>query len=83
MLQDVQWPEDRSYRTNSEDEPFQFYLDGLSNSNRLDLLLGYFSSAAIHVLALGFATFLHRGGVLRMVINNILSKEDKEAIDLA
>ncbi len=83
MLKEVKWPEDRSYRSNSEDEPLQFYLEGLSNSNRLDLLLGYFSSAAIHVLAIGFASFLHRGGKLRMVINNILSKEDKEAFSLA
>jgi hypothetical protein len=83
MLKDIQWPEDRSYRSNSEDEPFQFYLDGLSNSNRLDLLLGYFSSAAINVLAIGFANFLHRGGTLRMVINNVLSKEDKEILNQA
>ncbi|WP_113923494.1 DEAD/DEAH box helicase family protein [Cognataquiflexum aquatile] len=80
MLKEVKWSEDRSYRTNSESEPIQFYLDGLSNSNRLDLLLGYFSSAAINVLALGFATFLHRGGTLRMVINNFLSENDKNAV---
>jgi len=80
MLKEVIWSEDRSYRTGSENEPIQFYLDGLSNSVKLDLLLGYFSSAAINVLALGFATFLHRGGTLRMVINNILSVEDKKTI---
>ncbi|UZD21796.1 DEAD/DEAH box helicase family protein [Algoriphagus halophytocola] len=83
MLKDVLWPEDRSYRTSSEDEPFQFYLEGLSHSNRLDLLLGYFSSGAIHVLALGFAHFLSKGGKVRMVINNILSSEDKNALSLA
>lgn len=83
MLKNVEWPEERSYRTNSEDEPFQFYLDGLSNSIRLDLLLGYFSSAAINVLAIGFAHFLSRGGTVRMVINNVLSSEDKNAISLA
>jgi superfamily II DNA or RNA helicase len=80
MLKEVKWSEDRSYRTGSDNEPIQFYLDGLNNSNNLDLLLGYFSSAAINVLSLGFATFLHRGGKLRMVINNILSLEDKESI---
>lgn len=83
MLKDVPWPEERSYRSNSEDEPFNFYLDGLSNSNRLDLLLGYFSSGAINVLALGFAIFLSKGGKVRMVINNVLSSEDKTAISLA
>lgn len=80
MLREVKWSEDRSYRTNSESEPIQFYLDGLNNSTRLDLLLGYFSSAAINVLALGFAIFLHRGGTLRLVINNILSEDDKNAV---
>lgn len=83
MLKDVIWSEDRSYRTNSETEPIQFYLDGLSNSNKLDLLLGYFSSAAINVLSLGFASFLYRGGKVRMVINNFLSKQDKDSIMLA
>ncbi|MEX1014376.1 MAG: DEAD/DEAH box helicase family protein, partial [Candidatus Paceibacterota bacterium] len=80
MLRDVKWSESRSYRSKTEDEPFQFYLDGLSNSNSLDLLLGYFSSAAISVLSLGFATFLYNKGVVRMVINNILSEQDKNTI---
>lgn len=83
MLKEVQWPEDRSYRSNSEDEPLQFYLEALTNSNRMDLLLGYFSSAAIHVLSIGFANFLYRGGTVRMVINNVLSKQDKGAINMA
>lgn len=80
MLKEVSWSEDRSYRTGSESEPIQFYLDGLCNSSRFDLLLGYFSSAAINVLSLGFASFLFKGGTLRMVVNNILSQEDKDAI---
>lgn len=83
MLTEVDWPDERSYRSNSEDEPLQFYLEALTNSNRMDLLLGYFSSAAIHVLAIGFANFLYRGGNVRMVINNVLSKEDKGAINMA
>jgi len=82
MLKDVIWSEYRSYRSGSENEPIQFYLDGLCNSNRLDLLLGYFSSAAISVLSLGFASFLYNGGTVRLVINNILSQEDKEAINI-
>ena len=80
MLREVKWSEDRSYRSGSESEPIQFYLDGLCNSNRFDLLLGYFSSAAISVLSLGFANFLNNGGVMRMVVNNVLSKEDRDAI---
>lgn len=80
MLREVNWSEDRSYRTGSESEPVQFYIDGLCNSKQFDLLLGYFSSAAINVLSLGFASFLYSGGTVRMVVNNILSQEDKNAI---
>jgi len=80
MLREVQWSEDRSYRTGSESEPVQFYMDGLYNSTKFDLLLGYFSSAAISVLSLGFATFLYNGGTMRMVVNNVLSQEDKDVI---
>ena len=80
MLREVTWSEDRSYRTASDTEPVQFYMDGLCNSNRFDLLLGYFSSAAINVLSIGFASFLYNGGILRMAINNVLSQEDKDAI---
>ena len=82
MLQEVSWSEDRSYRTGSENEPLEFYLNGLNNSTSLDLLLGYFSSAAINVLSLGFATFIHKGGVLRIIVNNILSEKDKDAIKI-
>ena len=80
MLKDVQWSEDRSYKKGKENEPIQFYMDALSNSNKFDLLLGYFSSAAINVLSLGFASFLYSGGKMRMIINNILSQEDKDTI---
>ena len=62
MLKEVNWSEDRSYRTGGEDEPIQFYMDGLCNSKNFDLLLGYFSSAAISILSLGFANFLYSGG---------------------
>ena len=80
MLREVNWSGDRSYRTGSESEPVQFYMEGLCNSKNFDLLLGYFSSAAINVLSLGFASFLYNGGTVRMVVNNILSQADKDAI---
>ena len=83
MLRNVTWSAERSYRTGTEYEPLQFYFEGLCNSNQLNLLLGYFSSAAINVLALGFASFLYNGGKVRMVVNNILSEQDKEAIKAA
>jgi hypothetical protein len=71
---------DRDYKTGSENEPLQFYLDGLANSNEFSLLLGYFSSAAINLLSVGFATFISKGGKMKMVINHLLSAKDKEAI---
>src|SRR5690242_13355865 len=83
MLKDITWSEDRSYKSGSENEPFEFFLQGLCNSNKFDLLLGYFSSAAINVLSIGFATFLYNGGQLRIIANNILSQEDKYAFILA
>jgi superfamily II DNA or RNA helicase len=80
MLKEVEWSEDRSYRSGTNAEPIQFYLDGLCNSTSFDLLLGYFSSAAISVLSLGFASFLYSNGKVRMVANNVLSQNDRDAI---
>jgi hypothetical protein len=80
MLRNCDWSTDRDYKTGTENEPFQFYLDGLANSTEFQLLLGYFSSAAINLLSVGFATFISKGGKMKMVINHLLSEKDKEAI---
>jgi superfamily II DNA or RNA helicase len=80
MLRDCDWSIDRDYKTGSDNEPLQFYLDGLANSNEFSLLLGYFSSSAINLLSVGFATFISKGGKMKMVINHLLSAKDKEAI---
>ena len=80
MLRDCEWSNDRDYKTGSANEPVQFYLDGLANSTQFDLLLGYFSSAAINLLSVGFATFISKGGKMRMVINHLLSEADRNAI---
>lgn len=82
MLKDCDWSPDRDYKTGTENEPFQFYLDGLVNSNEFYLLLGYFSSAAINLLSVGFATFISNGGNVKMIINHILSEKDKKAFEL-
>lgn len=81
MLKDCDWSVDRDYKTGSENEPLQFYLNGLANSNEFHLLLGYFSSSAINLLSVGFATFISKGGKMRMVINHLLSAKDKEVIN--
>lgn len=83
MLKEIDFPDSREYRTNTEREPIEFYLSAFSNSTQLDLLLGYFSFAAISVLALGFSKFLASGGKMRVIANDILSIRDKEALELA
>ncbi len=83
MLKSVRWPENRAYRSNSDDEPFSFYLSGLTNSTQFDLLLGYFSFSAINILSTGFASFIAKGGKMRIVCNDLLSRQDRETIVLA
>lgn len=80
MLYEVDWAEDGTYRPGEENSPEKFFNDCLENSKEFDLQLGYFSSAAISVLADGFASFISNGGKMRLVINHIVSEEDKEAI---
>jgi len=43
-------------------------------------MLGFFSSSAIHVLSDGFASFLYGGGRMRLIINDILTDQDRNAI---
>lgn len=81
MLRKSSWAHDRAYRSGTAYEPVEFYLTALAKSQRFDLLLGYFSSSAINVLALGFAKFLHAGGTMRVAVNNVLSADDKKAIE--
>ena len=81
MLYEIDWPEDGTYRPGEYDSPEKFFNDCLENSKEFDLQLGYFSSATISVLADGFATFIANGGNMRLVINHIVSQEDKDAID--
>ena len=80
MLCDVDWADDGTYVPGEEFSPERFFNDGLKNSTEFDLKLGYFSSAAISVLAEGFATFISKGGRMRLIINHIVSKKDKDAI---
>lgn len=80
MLKDVVWASDGTYRPGEKFSPERFFNDGLKNSCSFDLQLGYFSSATISVLADGFATFISKGGNMRLVINQIVSEEDKDAI---
>ncbi len=78
MLKDI--PFHIVYST-GENEPIEFFFDALLESTSFDLGLGYFSSSAINVLSAGFAYFIHRGGKMRIIINDVLSPEDKKAIE--
>ena len=80
MLYEIDWAEDGTYRYGDYFSPEKFFNDCLENSNEFDLQLGYFSSATISVLSDGFASFISRGGKMRLIINHIVSQEDKEAI---
>jgi len=80
LKSDVQWSPHRQYKSKTEWEPLGFFSDCLCNSTRFDLMLGFFSSSAIRTLSDGFALFLYNGGIMRLIINNILSEQDKNAI---
>lgn len=64
------------YSSKRENKPLEFFTKALSNSTKLDLGLGYFSSASFNVLACGFAHFIRNGGTMRMYINPNITEED-------
>ncbi len=80
LKSDIIWPEHRRYKSRTEWEPIGFFSDCLCNTTHFDLMLGFFSSSAISVLANGFAVFLYNGGKMRLIVNDILTEEDKSAI---
>lgn len=82
LKNNVLWPKSRRFKSKTEWEPAGFFSEALCNSTQFDLKLGFFSSSAINVLSDGFATFLYNGGRMRLVINDILSENDKEAIEV-
>lgn len=77
MLKDCDFK--MSYSTGME-EPKEFFTEALIESKTFDLGLGFFSSSGIRSLSYGFALFIAHGGKMRIVINDILSEEDKKAI---
>ena len=56
--------------------PIEFCLQALGNSIRLDLGLGYFSSASFNVLSLGMAQFIVNNGCMNLYINKYVSIDD-------
>jgi superfamily II DNA or RNA helicase len=80
MLKEAYFSDIRRYVSRTKWEPIGFFSEGLCNATSFNLKLGFFSSSAINLLSDGFAEFLYNGGRMRMVINDILSVEDKAAI---
>ena len=80
LKSNVIWPKSRRFKSRTEWEPIGFFSEALCNSTQFDLKLGFFSSAAINVLSDSFASFIYNGGKMRMIINDILSEEDKSLI---
>ena len=80
LKSNIIWPEHRRYKSRTEWEPIGFFSDCLCNTTHFDLMLGFFSSSAISVLANGFAVFLYNGGKMRLIVNDILTEDDKKAI---
>lgn len=78
MLSDVFFK--HSY-SSGYDEPKDFFTEALIESSTFDLGLGFFSSSGIRSLSYGFALFIANGGKMRVVMNHILSQEDKEIIE--
>lgn len=83
LKSDVIWPNSRRYKSHSEWEPVGFFSDCLCNATRFDLKLGFFSTSAINVLSDGFAAFLYNGGRMRLIINDVLSQQDKDILNKA
>ena len=79
MLKEVSYPPHRRYKSRTQWEPVGFFSECLCNATQFNLMLGFFSSSAINVLADGFASFLYNGGRMRLIINDILTEQDKAA----
>ena len=59
-----------SYSQIDNHQPAEFCMQALSNSIKLDLGLGYFSSASINVLANGMARFIVNGGIMNLYLKS-------------
>lgn len=80
MLKEAYLSDVRRYVSRTQWEPAGLFSEGLCNATLFNLKLGFFSSSAISLLSYGFAQFLYNNGRMRMVINDILSAEDKAAV---
>ena len=69
-----------SYSTSKNNLVAEFYEPALSYAVRYDRSSGYFSSALMSLIPLGFADFVSRGGKLRLICSPQLTQTDYEVV---
>lgn len=69
-----------SYSTSKNNLVSEFYEPALSRAIRYDRSSGYFSSALMSLIPLGFADFVSRGGKVRLICSPQLTQADFEAV---
>ena len=67
---------DYSYSATDEHQPEDFFIQAFRGSVRLELGLGFFSSASFNILADGLAMFIVNGGRMNIYINRYVTKDD-------
>jgi superfamily II DNA or RNA helicase len=69
-----------SYSTSKNNLVAEFYEPALARAVRYDRSSGYFSSALMSLIPLGFADFVSRGGKLRLICSPQLTQTDYEVV---
>lgn len=69
MLTEINYSDDRFYKTGLTSEPIQFYFDALSKSNHLDLAIGKLSSVSVSSFSFGLSNFISKDGEMRIVFH--------------
>lgn len=69
------------YRSSMDRIYEDFYKPCLQSSVRYDRAVGYFTSHSLNLVAEGLETFIDNNGMIRIIANPHLTKEDVEAID--
>lgn len=72
-----------SFAYNSEEDNIleDFYIPALSSSISYKRIGGYFSSSSFALAARGLSNFINNEGKMKLIVNHILSEEDKEIIE--
>tara|TARA_Y100000766_G_scaffold285122_1_gene306550 strand:- start:6573 stop:8801 length:2229 start_codon:yes stop_codon:yes gene_type:complete len=67
-----------SYSSNDEHLPLEFFEKTFPVAQEVNLFLGYFSSNAIRELAIAFSRFILNNGSIKIITNEVYSREDYE-----